>query len=89
MLVGSGGYNNAGFRDGVGWGRACGGKRQSRRLRYICLFIKKQREWVSQCKTQRRDVAIRYKTLAACGPLVQVRVCACGANLQNRSLNLF
>ena len=42
----------------------------------ICLFIKKQREWVSQCKTQRRDVAIRYKTLAACGPLVRVRVCA-------------
>ena len=43
--------------------------------KYIYLFIKKQRE-VSQCKTQRRDVAIRYKTLAACGPLVRVRVCA-------------
>ena len=32
-------------------------------IHFLCLFIKKQREWVSQCKTQRRDVAIRYKTL--------------------------
>ena len=29
-------------------------------------------ERVPQCKTQRRDVAIRCKTLAACGLLVRV-----------------
>ena len=32
----------------------------------VAMFIKKQRELASQCKTQRRDVAMRCKTLATC-----------------------
>ena len=45
-----------------------------------CSFIEKPKEWAAQRKTQRRDVAIRCKTLAAYGPLVRVRVCAVEPN---------
>ena len=46
---------------------------------YIYLFIKNKESGSLSVKPSaavRRDVAIRCKTLAACGPLVRVRVCA-------------